>query len=144
MRHEKITEEYKISNDKSLLDLNVIHSFLASSYWAKNIPLEIVTKSIENSLCYGMYLNDKQIGFAKVVTDYATFAFLADVFITEEYRGKGYSKKLVEFILGNPELQKIRGWMLKTKDAHGLYKKYGFVVSKTPEKIMEKRVLEKY
>ncbi len=131
------TNGFKISTDKSLLDTEVIHSFLSGSYWAKGRPLSIIKKSIENSLCFGVYLDNKQIGFARVVTDYATFAYIADVFILKEHRGKGISKKLVSAILDNPDLKTIRRWMLATKDAHNLYSKFGFRLLKNPERFME-------
>lgn len=126
-----------ISNDKSKLDIKLIHDFLSNSYWSQNIPLEIIKKAITNSLCFGLYNGQNQIGFARVITDYATFAYLADVFITEKYRGKGLSKWLMEVMIDFPELQGLRGWMLKTKDAHGLYRKFGFSEPRYPERVME-------
>jgi GNAT superfamily N-acetyltransferase len=118
---------YSISTDKHKLDINVIHDFLSKeSYWAKNIPLELVQRTIDGSLCFGVYHGDKQVGFARVITDKATFAYLADVFIKQEYRGQGLSKFLVRTILDYPELQGLRRWMLVTADAHGLYKQFGF------------------
>ncbi len=131
------TNSLNISTDKSLLDIEVIYNFLSLSYWAKGRPLSILKKSINNSLCFGVYLDNKQVGFARVVSDYATFAYLADVFILEEHRGKGLSKKLVTAILENPELKTIRRWMLATKDAHDLYSKFGFRLLKNPERFME-------
>jgi len=131
------TSNIKISTDKSLLNTEVIQNFLSGSYWAKERPLSIIKKSIENSLCFGVYLDNKQAGFARVVTDYATFAYIADVFILEEHRGKGLSKKLINAILGHPELKTIRRWMLATKDAHTLYSKFGFGLLKNPERFME-------
>jgi GNAT superfamily N-acetyltransferase len=130
-------EKILISTDKSMLDINIIYQFLSGSYWAKGRPREIVSKSIENSLCFGVYIERKQIGFARVVTDYATFAWIADVFILEEYRGKGYSKKLLQTILGFPGLQDMKRWILATKDAHKLYRKFGFQPLDRPERFME-------
>ena len=130
--------EYIISTDKRRLDLSVVHGFLTSSYWAAGIPIEIVKKSIEHSLSFGVYKGDKQVGFARVITDYATFAYIGDVFILEDYRGQGLSKWLMQVIADHPELQGLRRWLLLTRDAHGLYKKTGFVEPKTPERSMEK------
>ncbi len=130
-------DEYKISSNKEDLQIDVIHKFLSNSYWAKDIPISIVKKSIENSLCFGVYYQNRQIGFSRIVTDYATFAFLADVFILKNFRGKGLSKQLMKYIIEYPELQKLRTWMLKTKDAHGLYKQFGFDSPKFPERVME-------
>jgi GNAT superfamily N-acetyltransferase len=127
-----------ISTDKTKLDIPLIHNYLSKeSYWAKNIPLEIVERSIENSLCFGVYLDDKQIGFARIMSDYATFAYLADVFILPAYRKRGVSKKLMEFIKEHPSLQGLRRWMLATLDAHGLYKQFGFSEMANPDRFME-------
>ncbi len=134
---------FHISTDKSKLDIQLIHSFLVNqSYWAKNRSLEIVKQSIEHSLCYGLYFNNQQIGFGRVVTDYAVFAWILDVFIIDEYRGRAYSKKLIEAILKNDKLQGLQRWGLATKDAHGLYEQFGFHKCLTPEIFMEK-VFEK-
>ena len=130
-------EEFFISTDKTKLDLNIIVNFLSGSYWSKNIPEWIVKKSIENSLCFGVYKGEMQVGFARLITDYASFAYLADVFILEQFRGKGLSKKLMEYIMNYPELIFIRRWMLATKDAHGLYSKYGFKPLSMPDRMME-------
>jgi len=127
-----------ISTDKTKLDIPLIHNYLSKeSYWAQNIPLQIVECSIENSLCFGVYLDDKQIGFARIISDYATFAYLADVFILPAYRKKGVSKKLMEFIKEHHSLQGLRRWMLATADAHGLYKQFGFTELAHPERMME-------
>lgn len=135
---------YLVSTDKSKLQINVIHNFLKDAYWSKNIPKEYVGKSIEHSLCYGVYCDNKQVGFARVITDYVALAYIADVFIVEEHSGKGLSKWLMECLLANPELQSVRGWSLKTKDAHGLYKKFGFIPPEIPEWIMERKVFKSY
>jgi len=120
-------EDYEISADKSRLDVAMIHDYLANrSYWAEGVPLSVVRRSIENALSFGVYHQGRQVGFARVVTDYATTAYLADVFILEEYRGRGLGKKLVKTIMEHPELQGLRLWLLGTKDAHELYGKYGF------------------
>jgi GNAT superfamily N-acetyltransferase len=109
------------------MDANIIHRYLSQeSYWAKNIPLETVERFMKHSFCFGVFFNDKQVGFARLITDYTTFAYLADVFILSEFRGKGLSKKLLKFIHENPELQGLRRWILATKDAHKLYEQFGW------------------
>jgi GNAT superfamily N-acetyltransferase len=129
MVYEASKEGYKISTDNGLLDVAVIYNYLSKvSYWAQNIPEEVVIKSIANSLCFGLYKKNEQVGFARLVTDKATFAYLADVFILEQHRGKGLSKWLIEVIQSYPELQGLRRWMLGTRDAHGLYEKFGWTV----------------
>jgi GNAT superfamily N-acetyltransferase len=129
MSFEAHQEDYFISDDPALLDIDIIHDFLSNrSYWAEGIPRGIVEKSIANSLCFGLYNSGKQIGFARLVTDKATFAYLADVFVLEEFRGKGLSKWLVELIQSHPEVQGFRRWMLMTRDAQGLYEQFGWTV----------------
>ena len=130
--------EFSINTDKTKLDYGIIHRFLRESYWAEGIPLETVKKGIEKSLCFGVYHQGRQIGFARVITDYATYAYLGDVFILANYRGRGLSKWLVEVITGHPELQGLRRWMLATRDAHGLYVQFGFKGLKAPDRWMEK------
>ena len=130
-------DQYLISTDKQKLQLNVIHNFLVNSYWAKNIPIKVLQKAIDNSFCFGVYFDEIQIGFARLITDYSTFAYLADVFIMEEHRRKGLSKWLMKLIMSSPELVGLRGWALKTLDAHGLYEQYGFSSPKFPDRIME-------
>lgn len=127
-----------ISKEKSKLQLNVIHSFLTNSYWAKGRTLEQVENTIKNCLCFGVYDNDVQIGFARVATDYTVFAYLMDVFILPEYRGKGYSKKLMHEIIHAPELAACKTWLLKTRDAQGLYKQFEFTELSHPERLMER------
>lgn len=126
-----------ISTDKALLNTEVIYNFLNSSYWAQGRSLQVIKKSIRNSLCFGVFLDGQQIGFARVISDYATFAYLADVFILEEYRGNGFSKKLLKHIISHPDLQNLKRWMLATRDAHNLYRKFGFTQLKNPERFME-------
>lgn len=130
---------YKISTDKNKLDIKAIHDFLTNrSYWAKGRSLETVKRSIDNSLCFGMYDNsDSLIGFARAVTDFATYAYIMDVFILEDFRNNGLGKKLVEGIVQHPDLKGLQRIMLATKDAHGLYEKYGFKVTVIPDKLME-------
>lgn len=130
--------EYTISTDISRLDLYVIHQFLASSYWAQRLPLEVLQRSIQNSFVFGVYKGEQQVGFARVVTDYSTFAYLADVFILEPFRGQGLGKWLVETIISHPELQGLRRWLLATKDAHELYRQFGFTELNNPNRFMEK------
>ena len=108
------------------MDIDLIHSFLTRSYWAEGISKEIIGRSIEGALCFGVFENDKQVGFARMITDKATFAYLADVFIIDDYRGLGLSKWLMEVIMSYPDLQGLRRMMLATRDAHDLYKKFGF------------------
>jgi GNAT superfamily N-acetyltransferase len=138
MMNEWRREGYLISTDKRLLDLSVIHDFLARSYWAAGIPLEVVERSIAHSLAFGLYEEKRQIGFARVITDHATFAYLADVFILEDFRGRGLGEWLIETVMSHAELQGLRRWMLVTRDAQGLYRKSGFVDLKNPASIMEK------
>jgi len=129
---------FTISTDNARLDLQTIYNFLNSVYWAKNISLAIVKKSIENSLCFGVYNHENElVGFARVVSDYATFAWLADVFILEKYRARGLAKWLIECIINHPELQGLRRWMLATRNAHGLYAKYEFKPLLKVETFME-------
>lgn len=136
---------YEISTDKERLQFDVIQRFLADdSYWAQNRPPEQTRRAIENSICFGVYSGDAQIGFARVVSDLATFAYLGDVFILEEFRGKGLSKRLMKAILAHPELQGLRRWILATADAHGLYEQYGFSALKHPERWMELPALDAY
>jgi GNAT superfamily N-acetyltransferase len=130
--------EYYISTDKNRLDLAVIHNFLTTSYWAAGIPIETVKKSLEHSLNFGVYEEGKQVGFARVITDYATFAYIGDVFILEDHRGQGLSKWLMQVIADHAELQGLRRWVLLTRDAHGLYRKTGFMEPVNPERYMEK------
>lgn len=135
IHHERRNEIF-LSTDKSKLDMITIHNFLKNSYWAKNILISVVEKSIKNSLCFGLYENSEQIGFAKVISDYATSALLRDVFILESYRGQGLGKWLIEHILAYPELQDVPKWLLGTKDAHELYRRYGFESLTAPETLM--------
>ena len=127
-----------ISTDKEKLQIDVIHQFLTETYWAKGRTLEEVKKTIAHCLCFGMYLDGKQIGFARLATDYTVFAYLMDVFVLPEYRGKGYSKQLMKAINEEPQLQSCKVWMLKTSDAHKLYKQFGYTELKHPEKVMER------
>ncbi|MEZ4954014.1 MAG: GNAT family N-acetyltransferase [Saprospiraceae bacterium] len=144
--YSKTNGNYEISTEKDRLQLPIIHQYLSKeAYWSNGIPLETIIKSIENSCCFGVYFKGDQIGFARVITDYATFAYLADVFILKEHRGKGLSKWLVQLIMEHPELQGMRRWMLGTLDAHELYAKYaGFTPLKSPARFMEKHFPDIY
>ncbi len=126
-----------ISTNEDRLDREAIHEFLRNSYWARGIPRTVVDESIENALCFGLYEGGKQVGFARVITDFATFAYLSDVFVIESHRGLGLSKLLMEVIMGHPQLQNLRRWMLATRDAHGLYEQFGFRSLSNPERLME-------
>jgi len=139
MAHEWRRGEFEISNERARLDIKLIHKYLSTeSYWAVGRDVEVVQRSIDNSLPFGIYKGASQVGFGRVVTDYATFAWVADVFIVEEYRGQGLSKWLVEVMLEHPQLQGFRRWVLSTRDAHELYRKYGFQDLKRPERWMER------
>ena len=132
-------QEIIISTDKSKLDVYSVHDFLSNqSYWAKGRSIGTIQKSIENSLCFGVYEKEKQIGFARVVTDYAVFAWILDLFIIKEYRKYGFGKKLMDAIISHPDLQNLQRWGLATDDAHGLYEKYWFRLLEMPLVFMEK------
>jgi GNAT superfamily N-acetyltransferase len=137
--------EFTISTDRARLDLSRIHDFLTNCYWAKGIPKQIVARSIERSLCFGIY-NEKgaQIGFARVISDNATFAYIGDVFVLEPYRGRGLSKWLMQCIKDHPQLQGLRRWCLVTRDAHELYSQFGFKPLASPDRWMELRDAEVY
>jgi GNAT superfamily N-acetyltransferase len=132
-----------ISDDKNKLDIELIHKFLTTSYWAEGRTLEEVKNSIEHSICFGVYKNDRQIGFARIVSDLTIIAYLMDVFILEEYRGKGYSKLLLKRIFDDVRFKGIKKWILAIKDAHSLYAGFGFEKLKKPDRLMEKAVLKK-
>jgi len=130
---------YIITTDHERLDFALIHDYLSkSSYWARGRSLDLVRRSIENSLPFGVFRESEQVGFGRVVTDYATFAWIADVFVLEEHRGLGLSKWLIEVMVTHPQLQGFRRWLLATRDAHGLYRRYGFTELKDPSRWMEK------
>jgi len=128
--------DYHISTNKEKLDIPFIHRFLSHSYWAEDIPVDMVKRSIDGSMNFGVYNGSRQIGFARVITDHATFGYLADVFIDENYRGLGLSKWLMQTIMAHPQLQGFRSWQLATRDAHGLYAQFGFKPLENPERIM--------
>jgi GNAT superfamily N-acetyltransferase len=141
----QMNEDIEISTDPARLDIDVIHRYLSEdSYWARGIPLALVKRAVENSLCFGAYLNRRQVGFARVITDRATFAYLADVFVLEPYRGRGYGKVLVQAIMEHPDLQGLRQMLLFTRDAHSLYAPFGFLIPDNPERIMIRRGVTGY
>jgi GNAT superfamily N-acetyltransferase len=134
-----------ISTEKSLLDVPMIHRYLSEeSYWAKGIPRNVVERSIEYALCFGAYEDGKQVGFARVVTDYAVFAYIGDVFVLDSHRGRGVSKMIMSAIMAHPRLQGLRRWSLVTSDAHGLYRQFGFSELANPKKYMERTLTNPY
>ena len=136
-------DQFIISDDPARLDFEAICDFLSRAYWADKRPREVIRKSLQFSLNFGVYVGNRQIGFARVITDRATFAYLCDVFVHEDYRGKALGKWMMECILAHPELQGLRRWSLATHDAHGLYKQFGFTELSDPSKWMEKFDLSK-
>jgi GNAT superfamily N-acetyltransferase len=138
MSPQNIDMEYDISDDKQRLDCGVIHAYLSRSYWSPGIAREVVERAIAGSLCFGVYHHSMQIGFARVISDKATFAYLADVFILEDHRGQGLSKRLMAYIADHRDLQGLRRFLLATKDAHGLYRQFGFTELANPSRMMER------
>ena len=137
MHHSWHAHGYEVSTDPERLDLDVIHGFLRTAYWATGIPREVVERSIANSIPFGLYAPDgEQAGFARVVSDRALYAYLGDVFVLDAHRGRGLGVWLVECVLAHPELQNLRGWTLVTADAHGLYERFGFTAPARPENLM--------
>jgi len=131
--------EITIEKDKKMLDIPMIVDYLQNSYWAKERSGETIEKSIKHSICFGVFLDDKQIGFARVVSDYSVFAYIMDVFILEEYQGRGYGKQLMQAVMNDPDLIDVENWHLRTLDAHTLYHQFGFVELEFPERSMSKR-----
>jgi GNAT superfamily N-acetyltransferase len=129
------------SNNREILDINLIHNFLTNSYWSQGVTKDRIETAINNSFCFGVFDDDAQIGFARVTTDFAFFAYIADLFIIEEYRRRGLSKLLIEEILNHDKLKNIRSWMLATRDAHGLYEKFGFAKIEDTNRYMIKKNL---
>ncbi len=137
--YQEVKDNFLFTTDASLLDLEVIYSFISTSYWANGVTKNIVEKSVKNSLCFAVYdieQEKKQIGFARVITDLATFAYMADVFIIDSYQGKGLGKQLIKFILDYPDFKTLRRFLLATRTAHSLYEKFGFSPVKNPENFM--------
>lgn len=135
--YERRNGRFLVSTNHKLLDLDVIHGFLTECYWAQGIPREVVARSTEHSLCFGVYAEGVQVGFARVISDFATYAYLGDVFVLESSRGHGLGKWLMECIMQHPDLQGLRRWSLVTGDAHGLYARFGFEALKKPQNYME-------
>jgi ribosomal protein S18 acetylase RimI-like enzyme len=129
--------EIVVTTDRSRFDLDVIHGYLTRSYWAKGIPRETVARAMDRSLCFGAFEGDRQVGFARVISDLTTFAYVSDVFVVESHQGRGVGKRLMAAIMAHPELQELRRWTLFTRDAHGLYRQYGFREPRYPERLME-------
>ena len=144
MHHLWSQGDYEISTDPARIDVALVHEFLTNSYWAKGIPLETVRLSLENSIPFGVYHGRQMVGFARIISDRATFAYLADVFILPSHRGRGLSRWLMECIVSHPDLQGLRRWMLATQDAHGLYAKFGFTAVSSTERWMERHDSEIY
>ncbi len=137
MHQEYRRDNFTINTDPARLDVDAIHAYLTRSYWAEGIPRDVVARSLQHSLCFGVYDGAKQIGLARVISDYATYAYLADVYILEDYRGQGLGKWLMACVMSHPDVQGLRRWSLATRDAHGLYRQYGFTVLARPERWME-------
>lgn len=135
--YERRRDEYFISTDRTLLSLDTVAAFLARAYWAQGRTREVIERSFENSICFGLYAGKAQVGFARVISDCATFAYLCDVFVDENHRGKGLGKWLVSVVMSHPELQGLRRWSLATRDAHELYRQFGWSEIKSPEIWME-------
>lgn len=129
--------DYEISSERERMDVEAIHAFLTRTYWARGIPRETVQRAIDHSLCFGVFQGPAQVGFARVVTDQATFAYLADVYLLDEHRGQGLARRLVQAVLAHPRLQGLRRWLLVTRDAHALYRPHGFQAVAHPDRIME-------
>jgi GNAT superfamily N-acetyltransferase len=136
--------EYVVSTDPAGLDVQAVHAYLTRSYWSEGIPIEVVRRSIANSLCFGLYRGAEQVGFARIVSDLATFAYLADVYVLEEHRGHDLGVWLVDFITRHPDLQGLRRWSLATRDAHELYRRFGWTDLKSPERWMERHFPDLY
>jgi GNAT superfamily N-acetyltransferase len=134
---ERARDDFRITTDRAAIDVDAVHAYIARSYWAESIPREIVTKAIDGSLCFALLHGAAQVGFARVVTDRATFAYLCDVYVLENYQGRGLGKWLIRELLTHPDLQGLRRFMLATKDAHGLYEPFSFAPPKFPETILE-------
>jgi len=139
LHHERNEDGFLFSTDRSRVDIDLVHAFLSrESYWVPGIRREFVERAIEHSICFGVYENDRQIAFARVISDCAGFAWLADVFVIAEHRGGGIGKRLIAFVLEHPDLQRIRRFMLATRDAHGLYEGFGFTSLAHPKRLMER------
>jgi GNAT superfamily N-acetyltransferase len=132
-----MTSDYELSTDRARMDLDAIHAFLSRAYWSPGVPREVVERAIAGSLCFGVFLHGEQVAFARVVTDRATFGYLADVYVLEAHRGRGLSRRMMDAVVAHPDLQGLRRLLLATRDAHGLYARYGFRPLAAPERFME-------
>jgi GNAT superfamily N-acetyltransferase len=144
MFHELHHGDILVTTDPARLDIETVHGFLTRSYWAEGIPREVVERSIRHSICFGAFEGDRQVGFARVITDRATFAYVADVFVLPSHRGRSIGKRLMACITSHPELQNLRLWTLFTRDAHGLYRQHGFREARHPDRLMERRQPQPY
>ncbi len=144
MLHQLQVGDFLVSTDRRLLDVERIHAFLTLSYWAEGVSLEAVGRSIEHSIPFGVYAGGEQVGFARVITDTSTLAYVADVYVEAMYRGQGLSKLLMKALLSHPDLQQVQRWLLGTRDAHGLYSRFGFEPLRRPERWMERADLALY
>ena len=144
MHREWQRDGFTISTDPARLDLDSVYAWLSASYWARGIPRDVFERSVRHALCFGIYEGARQVGFARVVTDFATVAYVGDVFVLEPWRGRGLSRWLMEVISSHPDLQGFRRWILLTRDAHGLYRKFGFTPLASPDRWMEKHVPDAY
>jgi GNAT superfamily N-acetyltransferase len=137
MQSDKTDGEYSVSSDQSRLQLVAMHAFLSTSYWSPGIPLGTLRRAVQNSLCFGLFHQDLQVGFARIVTDRATFAYLCDVYVLPEHRGTGKGKWLIETLLAHPDVQGLRRFLLATRDAHALYSEFGFMALRDPSRFMK-------
>ena len=144
MLNEWQRDGFTISTDRSRFDLDAVYAYLSASYWARGIPRDVFERSVRHALCFGVFEGERQVGFARVVTDFATVAYVGDVFVFEPWRGRGLSRWLMEVITSHPELQGFRRWILLTRDAHGLYAKFGFTPLAVPERWMERWTPDPY
>jgi GNAT superfamily N-acetyltransferase len=142
--HEHRDGDILVSTDPARLDLETVHGFLTGSYWAEGIPRETVERSIRHSICFGAFDRGRQVGFARVISDRATFAYVADVFVLDSHRGRGIGKRIMTAVTTHPELQNLRLWTLFTRDAHGLYRQVGFREARHPDRLMERRQPQPY
>ena len=134
---ESVRGEYTISTDRSRIDVAAVHAFLTHSYWSPSIPEDVIRRGIAGSICFGIYQGSEQVGFARVITDQATYAYLADVYVLEAHRGRGLAKWMMEVIMAHPSLQGLRRFTLATRDAHSLYAQFGFEIVANPDRQME-------
>ena len=132
-----IEDGFTVTTDPARLDLDMIHGFLTESYWAKGIPRAVVERALRHSLCFGAFEGDRQVGFTRVISDFATYAYVSDVFVLPSHRGRGVGTRLMAAVMAHPDLQGLRRWTLFTRDAHNLYRKFGFGEARHPDRLME-------